>query len=122
MAEVADLPGCESTFVGAELELRVSETLEDLAEAVEVLLPSSGEDEDVVQVEEAGFPVDTGRTRSMSLEKVAGELQRPKRSWLTSNNWTLLVQKAVFSLSCSWIGDLPVSTLEIKSGEPAGPM
>ena len=61
MAEVADLPGCEGTFVGAELELLVSETLEDLAEAVEVLLPGSGEDDDVVQVEEAGFPVKTGQ-------------------------------------------------------------
>ena len=48
MAEVADLPGCEGTFVGAELELWVSEMLEDLAEAVEVLFSGSGEDDDVV--------------------------------------------------------------------------
>ena len=34
--------------------------LEDLAEAVEVLLPGSGEDDDVVQVKEARFPVETG--------------------------------------------------------------
>ena len=60
MVEVTDLPGCEGTFVGAELELRGSETLEDLAEAVEVLFPGSGEDDDVVQVEEAGFLVETG--------------------------------------------------------------
>ena len=60
MPEVADLPGCEGTFAGTELEFRVSETLEDLAEAVEVLLPGSGEDDDVVQVKEAGFPVETG--------------------------------------------------------------
>ena len=38
----------------------MSETLEDLAEAVEVLLLGSGEDDDVVQVEEACFPVETG--------------------------------------------------------------
>ena len=48
MAEVADLPGCEGTFVGAEFELCMSETLEDLAEAVEVIFPGSGEDDDVV--------------------------------------------------------------------------
>ena len=59
MSEVANLPGCEGTLVSTELEFRVSETLEDLAEAVEVLLPGSGEDDDVVQVEEAGFPVET---------------------------------------------------------------
>ena len=60
MPEVADLPGCEGTLVGTELEFCVSETLEDLAEVVEVLLPGSCEDDDDVQVEEAGFPVETG--------------------------------------------------------------
>ena len=60
MPEVADLPGCEGTFVGTELEFRVSETLVDLAEAVEVLLPGGGEDDDVIQVKEVGLPVETG--------------------------------------------------------------
>ena len=48
MAEVADLLGREGTFVGAELELCVPETLEDLAKAVEVLLPGSGKDDNIV--------------------------------------------------------------------------
>ena len=38
----------------------VSETLEDLAEAGEVLLPGGGEDDNVIQVKEAGLPVETG--------------------------------------------------------------
>ena len=61
MAKVADLLGCEGTLVGDELELCVSKTLEDLAEAVEVLFPGSSEDDDVVQVEEAGLPVEAGQ-------------------------------------------------------------
>ena len=101
MPEVADLSGCEGTVISTELEFRVSETLKDLAEVVEVLLPGSGEDDDVVQVKEAGVPVETVRMRSMSLEKVAGALQRPKGTCLNSNNWPLLVRKAVFSLSRS---------------------
>ena len=48
MAEVADLLGCEGAFVGAELELCMPETLEDLAKAVEVLLPGSSEDDNIV--------------------------------------------------------------------------
>ena len=60
MPEVADLSGCEGTFISTELEFRMSEMLEDLAEAVEVLLPGSGKDDDVVQVKEAGLPVETG--------------------------------------------------------------
>ena len=60
MPEVADLSGCKGTLIGTELEFRVPETLEVLAEAVEVLLPGSGEDDVVVQVKEAGLPVETG--------------------------------------------------------------
>ena len=40
----------------------------------------------------------------MRREKVAGALQRPKGTWLNSKSWPPLVQKAVFSLSRSWIG------------------
>ena len=40
----------------------------------------------------------------MRWEKVAGALQKPKGTWLNSKSWPLLVQKAVFSLSRSWIG------------------
>ena len=48
MTKVADFLGCEGTLVGAELELCVSKTLEDLVEAGEVLFPGGGEDDDVV--------------------------------------------------------------------------
>ena len=34
--------------------------LEDLAETGEVLLPGGSEDDDVVQIKEAGLPVETG--------------------------------------------------------------
>ena len=108
MPEIADLPGCEGTFVGTELEIRRSETIEDLAEAVELLPPGSGKDDDEVSQRR---PV---RMRSMSLEKVAGALQRPKGTWLSSSNLPLLVQKAVFSLSRSWIGTCQYSLLRSR--------
>ena len=44
MAEVTDLLGCK----GTKLELCMSETLKDLAKAVEVLLPGGGEDDNIV--------------------------------------------------------------------------
>ena len=59
MPEVADLSCGECTFISTELELCVPEMLEDLAEAGEVLLPGGGEDDDVVQIKEAGLPVET---------------------------------------------------------------
>ena len=60
MTEVADLSCREGTLISTELEFCVSETFEDLAEAVEVLLTGGGEDDDVVQVKESGLPVETG--------------------------------------------------------------
>ena len=59
MPEVADLSCREGTLISTELEFCVSETLEDLAEAGKVLLPGGGEDDDVIQVKEAGLPVET---------------------------------------------------------------
>ena len=38
----------------------MSETLEDMAEVGEVLLPGGSKDDDIVQIKEAGFPVETG--------------------------------------------------------------
>ena len=114
MAEVADLPGCEGTFVGTELEFRVSEMLEDLAETVEVLLPGSYEDDDVVQVEEAGFPVETGEDTvhesgegSGSVAEAKGNLVKLKQLAAAGAEGRLLV---VLFLD----RDLPISTLEIR--------
>ena len=58
MAEIADFFRRERALFGAEFELCVAEPLEDLSEVGEVLFPCGGEDDDVVQVEEAGFPVE----------------------------------------------------------------
>ena len=60
MPEVADLSYRECTFISTELEFCVPETLEDLAEAGEVLLPGGGEYDDVVRIKEAGLQVETG--------------------------------------------------------------
>ena len=59
MAEVADFFCRERALLGAEFELCMAEPLEDLSEAGEVLFLRGSEDDDVVQVEEAGFPVES---------------------------------------------------------------
>ena len=60
MPEVTDLSCRECTFISTELELCVPETLEDLAEVGEVLLSGGCEDDDIVQIKEAGLAVETG--------------------------------------------------------------
>ena len=59
MAEVADFLCRECALLGSEFELGVAEPLEDLSEARKELFPHGGEDDEVVQVEEAGFPVES---------------------------------------------------------------
>ena len=56
---MADLLCRKRALLGSEFELGVAESLEDLSEAGKVLFPRGGEDDDVVQVEEAGFPVES---------------------------------------------------------------
>ena len=58
MAEVVDFLCRESAFFTAEFELFVAKMLEDLLEAGEVLFPGGDEDNDIIQIEEAGFPVE----------------------------------------------------------------
>ena len=122
MAVVTDLSGCKGTSVGAELEFCVSETLKNLEEAVEVLLPGSGEDDDVVQVKEARFPVETGEDTvheegegGRSVAEAKGNLVEFKQLAAAGVEGRLLLVPLLDR-------DLPVSALEIKSGKPAGPM
>ena len=61
MTEIADFFGHKSALFGAEFELCVAETLEDLSKAGEVLFQGGSEDDDVIQVEEASFPVEAGQ-------------------------------------------------------------
>ena len=61
VAEVADFLGREGALISAEFELCVAKKLKDLSEAGEVLFPGGGKDDDVVQVEKAGLPVEAGQ-------------------------------------------------------------
>ena len=51
------------------------EPLKDLAKSSEVLLPSGGEDDNIVQIEQERLPVKAGKDAVMRREKVAGALQ-----------------------------------------------
>ena len=114
MAKVTDLLGCEGTFVGAELELCVSETLKDLAKAGQVLLPGGGEDNNIVQVEQAGLPVETGQDAvhesgegSRRVAEAKGNLVKLKQLAAAGAEGRLLLVPFLDR-------DLPISTLEIE--------
>ena len=80
MAEVADFFCCKSALFGAEFELCVAKTLEDLSKAGEVLFPGGGKDDDVVQVEEAGFPVEASQDAVHEPGERSGSVAEAKRN------------------------------------------
>ena len=57
--QITDLLSGKSAFFGAKFEVRVSQPLKDLPKTGEVFLPCGGEDDDVIEVEETRFPVET---------------------------------------------------------------
>ena len=80
MTKVADFFGLKSAFFGAEFELCVAKTLEDLLKAGKVLFPGGGEDDDVVQVEETGFPVEASQDAVHEPGERSGSVAEAKRN------------------------------------------
>ena len=58
----------------------------------------------------------------MSLEKVAGALQRSKGTWLNSEELTTAGAEGRLLFVSFLNRNLPISAIEVKSGEPAGSM
>ena len=122
MSQVTDLLGGESALFSAKLKVGVSQSLEDLAELGKVFFPGGGEHDDVIEVKETRFPVKAGEDAiheagegSGSVAEAEGDLVKLKELSPASTECCLL-------LIPLHDRDLPVSTLEIKSGKPVSPV
>ena len=99
---ITDFCCSEGAFFSSQFQFSLPQTVEDLTEVSHMFLPGLGEDDDVVQIEEAGLPMQSGEDAIHEAgEGGGGALQSPKGTWLNSKSCPLLVRKAVFSLSCS---------------------
>ena len=58
VAQIADLFCGKSSLLGPQFKISVPESLKDLPESSEVFLPCGGEDDDVIQIKQARFPVE----------------------------------------------------------------
>ena len=120
MPEVTDLSCCKGAFVCTKLEFCVPETLEDLAETGEVLLPGSGEDDNIVWIKEAGLPVDTGKN-AIHESREGGGLVAEAKGYLVKLEELTTAGAEGRLLFVSFLNrNLPLPALEVKSGEPAG--
>ena len=119
---ITDLFGGESAFLCPQLEISVPQSLEDLAEPSEMFLPCGGEDDNVVKIKEARFPVETREDAIHEVGEGGGSVAETK--------WDLVkfVQLPTAGTKCCLLliplhdRDLPVPTLQVQGGEPASPV
>ena len=100
----------------------MSESLEDLTEAVEVLFLCGGEHDDIIEIEEARFPVKTGEDVIHEVGEGGGSVAEAKRNLVKLEELPTASTESCLFLVSLLDRDLPVSTLEIKGGKSVSPM
>ena len=100
----------------------VAEPLEDLSEAGEVLFPSSGEDNDIVKVEEAGFPVESNQDSIHEAGEGSRSVAEAKRYLIKFKKLAAACTEGSLLLILILYGDLPVPAFQVEIGEPASTM
>ena len=109
--QITDLLGGESAFFGTKFEVRVSQPLEDLPKTGEVFLPCGGEHDDVIEVEETRFPVETREDAIHEAGEGGGGVTEAKRDLVKFVQLPTAGTKLRLLLIPLHDRDLPVSTL-----------
>ena len=87
-----------------------------------MLFPCGGKHNDIIEIEEAHFPVETGEDAIHEVGEGGRSIAEAKRNLVELEELATASTKSRLLLVPLLDRDLPVSTLEIKSGKPAGPM
>ena len=87
-----------------------------------MFFPGGGEYDDVIEVEEACLPVETGEDAIHETGEGGGSVAEAKGDLIKLKELATACAKRCFFLVPLLDRDLPVSTLDIKSGKPASPV
>ena len=87
-----------------------------------MLFPCGGEHDDIIEVEEARFPVKTGEDAIHEAGEGGRSVAEAKGDLVKLEEMATACAKNCLFHVPLLDRDLPVSTLEIKSGKPASPM
>ena len=98
------------------------QSLEDLTEPSEMFLPCGGEDNNVVKIKEARFPVETREDAIHEAGEGSGSIAETKWDLVKSVQLPTASTKRCFLLIPLHDRGLLVPTLQIQSGEPASPV
>ena len=100
----------------------MSQPLEDLPKTGEVFFPCGGEHDDVIEIEETCFPVETREDAIHEVGEGGGGVTEAKRDLVELVQLPTAGTKRRLFLIPLHDRDLPVSTLQVQSGEPASPV
>ena len=100
----------------------MAEPLEDLSEAGEVLFPRGGKDDDIVQVEKAGFPVESSQDSIHEVGEGSRSVAEAKRYLIEFKKLAAAYMEGRRLLILLLYGDLPVPAFQVEGGEPASTM
>ena len=98
------------------------EPLKDLAKSSEMFLPSGGEDDYIVEVEQACLPVEAGEDAIHEAREGGRSVAKSMGALLNSYSCPLLVRKAVFALSHSVMGTCQYPLLRSRVEKTSSPM
>ena len=87
-----------------------------------MFFPGGGEYDDIIELEEACFPVETSEDAIHEAGEGGGSVAEAKGDLIKFKELATACAKRCLFLVPLLDRDLPVSTLEIKSGKPASPV
>ena len=87
-----------------------------------MLFPCGSEHDDIIEIEEACFPMETGEDAIHEVGEGGGSIAEAKRNLVELKELATTSTKSCLFLVPLLNRDLPVSTFEIKGGKPASPM
>ena len=90
--------------------------------SVEVLFPCGSEHDVIIEIEEARFPVKTGEDTIHEAGEGGRSVAEAKRNLVKLEELATASTESCLFLVPLLDRDLPISTLEIKSGKSASPM
>ena len=100
----------------------MAEPLEDLSEAGEVLFPGGDEDDDIIEVEEAGFPVEFSQDSIHEAGEGGRSVAEAKRYLIKFEKLAAACKEGSLLFILLLHGDLPIPAFQVEGGEPASTM
>ena len=100
----------------------MAEPLENLSEAGEVLFPGGGEYDDIIEVEEAGLPVEHSQDSIHASGEGSRSVAEAKRYLIKFEQLAAARTEGSFLFILLLYGDLPIPAFKVEGGEPASTM